>query len=275
MSQLYEPVHPKCALKDVVLPDVLMTQIMELIEDLGYVDALVAEGLPVRRRVLLHGPPGCGKTSVAHAIAAEIRTRLYVVSTAQAVRSHMGESDKKVEEAFKFAEQNRCVLLIDEFDSLGTKRGDPDSSAERADNRIVNTLLTCLESRPPLGLFVACTNLYGSIDPAVLRRFDLVLEIPPPDRAMLLKVANQVLKGRFGIPAEGILDEASTPAAVVRVATERLRRKVIERERMARAQTLPLLDPTEEVRKITEAIAKPTKKQAINKEAAGMSATTG
>lgn len=258
---LYEMIEPKCSLADLVLPESVTNPVKEILEDHEYRDALMEAGLACRKKILFHGPPGCGKTSIAHALAKELEAKFYSVSLAQAVGSHLGESEKNVEAIFKFAQLNRVVMLLDEFDSIGSARrtGKMDNSADRQDNRMVNTVLTCIENRPPLGLIIGATNLFETLDEAVLRRFDMIIEVPSATRPALKKIANGVIKGRFGISIDEILQEASTPAAVVRVATDRLRRKVIEKERMIRAETGSLFgkDGPENARKITEMLKNP------------------
>lgn len=253
---VYAQFTPKCSLKNLVLPEKVSGAIAELLEDYKYVEALLEEGLPVRRKVLLHGPPGCGKTSIAHALAGELDTKLFCASLAQIVGSHVGEGSRGIDSVFQFAASNKCVMLIDEFDSIGTARMSADSPASLEANRTVNTVLTCLENRPPMGMVIAATNFFGALDQAILRRFDLVIEVPPATRAALRAIAESVVRGRFGIKIDAILEEASTPAMVVQIATDRVRSKVIEREKLRESETLPIFGP-EEARKIRKKLEKP------------------
>ncbi len=254
---LTQLVTPKCALKDLTLPEDVLSSVRNLLEDQEYGDVLAKEGLLVRRRVLLHGPSGCGKTSIAHAIASELQMKLQTVSLAQTIGSHIGESEKNIDSIFALAAQNRCVVLMDEFDSIGSTRMGADDAADLACSRVVNTILTRMESTVPLGLIVACTNFIDQIDPAVRRRFDLTLEIPSVSREGLRQIAQTILKGRFGITPEMVLSEAATPAAVVQYAQDLLRRAVIRREKDLHADTMPLFgDPGLPARKIREKLLK-------------------
>jgi SpoVK/Ycf46/Vps4 family AAA+-type ATPase len=233
-------VPPNCTLENLFLPDSVTDAIGGILEDQEYADALLAEGLVPRRSLLLHGPSGCGKTSIAHALANKLKVKLFIVSLAQMVGSHLGESEKNAETAFKFASQNRCVLLIDEFDSIAASRIDPESAAALASNRLVNTVLTCMDSKPPLGLLIACTNLFDAIDSAVVRRFDATLEVPPASRDALRKIAHSIVGGRMGLSVDEVLANASTASSVVKYANDLLRRRVIELEKHRRSDTLSL-----------------------------------
>lgn len=237
--KLFRRVKPKCTMRELVLPEGVTGPVKELLEDQAYADALRYEGLDVRKRVILHGPPGCGKTSIAHALAAELGIGLYEVSIAETCSSYMGESEKQVEKIFDFAAQNRCVLLLDEFDSIGQHRRASHGNANQTENRIVNTILTRLESVDPLGLIVACTNYLDFIDRAILRRFDLELEIPEASAAALETLARQILRDRHGIQLDDVLRYAKTPAEVTKRANDLLRRAVITAERERRKE-MPL-----------------------------------
>jgi SpoVK/Ycf46/Vps4 family AAA+-type ATPase len=235
-----------------------MAQMRELLEDQEYADVLLENEIPVRTKVLLHGPSGCGKTSIAHALAAELNIKLYAAPIAQLNQKHMGESEKAVDSIFTFAAANRCVMLLDEFDSICSERNN-ESANSGVTNRVVNTILTRMESKEPLGMIVACTNFFSAIDQAALRRFDLILEVPSPTRATLKKIAESVLKGRFGLRAEQVLAEATTPAMVVKVARDMVRRKVIEKERLSKAASLSLFDsekPSNTARNIRQKLEK-------------------
>lgn len=226
-----QEVPPKHSFDDLVLPQDVSEAIGELLEDQVFRVALLKNRIPVRRRVLLHGPPGCGKTSIAHALSLALKIKLFQVSMSDTIQSHMGETSSNLATAVSFAAQNECVLIMDEFDSVGEARGSAGGAADKERNNAVNTLLTNLESKQPLGLIVACTNLLESLDKALIRRFDLVLEVPAPAREALLELAGSILGGRFGLRPESGVGDATTPAAVTGRCWNMLRRAVIEEEK--------------------------------------------
>lgn len=227
MADKYELIEPKCKLSEVELNKELRASVEEVIEDREFAEELEEEGLKPRKLIMLHGPPGCGKTSIAHGIAAETGLPLYMVSGAQLINALVGQSDKNAEEVFRFAHATECVMLIDEFDSFGRDR----KYAASFEQRLVNTLLVNMETRPPLGITIACTNFVDSIDSAVMRRFDTVLEVPALDKKALIKVAKGVLKDRFGISPEECVAEGKTPSGVVRAAKTKLRQAVLAKSR--------------------------------------------
>lgn len=223
----YEKFEPKCTFSEVELKPDLRAAIQEVIDDREMAHALEREGLIPRKRILLHGPPGCGKTSIAHALASEVKLPLYVASGAQIIDAYVGGSEKNIEKLFKFAESEECVLLVDEFDTFSRDR----SRGARYEANMVNTLLVNMEARVPAGIVIACTNFLDIIDSAVTRRFDVILEVPGVSREMLIKIAENTLKGRFSINPEECAMEGRTPSGTVRAAKNKLRSAVLSAER--------------------------------------------
>lgn len=140
---------------------------------------LSAASIPRRSRLLLHGPPGCGKSLTAAAFAANLGLPAYVVRFDAVVGSYLGQTSVHLRELFRFAEATPCILLVDELDALGKHRGDPGDIGEL--HRIVITLMQELEHVQPAGYLVATSNLPKQLDAALWRRFDLVIEFPRPD----------------------------------------------------------------------------------------------
>lgn len=223
-----ERFNPKHTFADLFFSDEIMANVHAILEDQQFQSELSEHGLAPRKKILLYGPPGCGKTSIAHALAAELKFPLYALSAAQMDSEYKGVSEKNAEATFMFAETNKVVLLIDECDALFANRLTDGNSSAQHHNKTVNTLLTSLENRLPLGLTIACTNLVQIIDPAILRRFDMVFEITAPSTEGLRKIAESIIKDRFDISIDDIIAQSPTPALVARTATAVLRRKIIE-----------------------------------------------
>lgn len=226
-EEKYELIKPKCKLSEIELNENLRKSIDEILEDRKFEHALKREKLTPRKMILLYGPPGCGKTSIAHAIAAETGLPLYLANGAQIISAYVGESSKHAEQVFRFANEKDCVMLVDEFDSFARSR----QKSASYEIRLVNTLLVNMEMRPPQGIMIACTNFDTDIDPAILRRFDMILEVPHLSREALIKVAETALDGRFGISAEECVNEGLTPSGTVRAAKNKLRAAVLASER--------------------------------------------
>jgi SpoVK/Ycf46/Vps4 family AAA+-type ATPase len=150
-------------------------------------DALLARHVSRRRRLLFHGPPGCGKSLTACALGAELTLPTYVIRLDAVVGAFLGQTALRIRELFRFAEQQTCVLLLDEIDALGRRRGASSDVGEI--DRVVISLMQALEHAEPRGLLVATSNLPKHLDEALFRRFDDVLDFPRPNRVELARFA--------------------------------------------------------------------------------------
>lgn len=191
--------EPARSLDDLVVSHVLEESLRRLCKEVERWDELDAAGIPRRQRVLLHGPPGCGKTSAAEAIAAELMAPLVVVRLDAVVSSYLGETAANLRRIFEFASGGRWVVFFDEFDALGRSRDDPTEHGEI--KRMVNAVLQMLDAYRGPSLLVAATNHEGALDTAVWRRFDAVFQLPKPSVHQL----RAVLRRRLAVlPHQGI-----------------------------------------------------------------------
>lgn len=155
-------------------------------------DRLAEYGLVPRRKVLLYGPPGCGKSMGAERLAWNIGLPFFKVQFDTLVSSYLGESASNLRSIFDATQQQPCVLLLDECDFIAKSRTYGQDVGEMF--RLVNMLLFLLEEYQAPGLLVATTNLENSLDKAVFRRFDEVLEIRRPG---VMEIA-QLLRNTLG-----------------------------------------------------------------------------
>ena len=191
--------EPRKGLSDLVVSAALHDSLELLCREVERWDRLDAAGIPRRQRVLLHGPPGCGKTSAAEAIAAELMVPLAVVRLDAVVSSYLGETAANLRRIFEFASQGSWVLLFDEFDALGRSRDDPTEHGEI--KRMVNAVLQMLDAYRGPSLIIAATNHEGALDTAVWRRFDAVFELRRPTVHQL----RTLLRNRLGaLPSKGL-----------------------------------------------------------------------
>ncbi|XP_050804447.1 nuclear valosin-containing protein-like isoform X3 [Gopherus flavomarginatus] len=145
-------------------------------------------GVVPPRGFLLHGPPGCGKTLLAQAIAGELELPMLKVAATEIVSGVSGESEQKLRELFEQAVSNApCILFVDEIDAITPKREVASKDMER---RIVAQLLTCMDDLNNLAataqvLVIGATNRPDSLDPALRRagRFDREICLGIPDEA--------------------------------------------------------------------------------------------
>jgi SpoVK/Ycf46/Vps4 family AAA+-type ATPase len=167
-------------LEDIVLTATCRTAIDQLIEEQQRASLLRAHGLDPRHRVLLIGPPGNGKTSLAEAIAETLAVPFFVVRYEAMIGSYLGETASRLKRVFDYARTTPCVLFFDEFDALGKERGDTHETGEI--KRVVTTLLMQVDEVPAYTVIVAATNHSELLDRAAWRRFQLRLTLPAPNR---------------------------------------------------------------------------------------------
>jgi SpoVK/Ycf46/Vps4 family AAA+-type ATPase len=181
VQQLLYEVIPRRAFSDLILPDIVRQMCDEVVEEHQRRDLLRSYGLEPRHRVLLVGPPGNGKTSLAEALAEALLIPLVVVRYEGVIGSYLGETASRVARLFEYVRTRQCVLFLDEFDTLGKERGDIHDTGEI--KRVVSSLLLQLDSLPSHVLVVTATNHAELLDRAIWRRFQVRLELPLPGRA--------------------------------------------------------------------------------------------
>lgn len=168
-------------------PD-LGASIGSLLEEWRNADALRNAGLRPALSTMIFGPPGTGKTMLAHFIGTEIGLPVVVAKLDGLISSFLGTTARNIANLFAFADRYRCVLLLDEFDAIAKLRDDPHELGEI--KRVVNTLLQCVDARSSVGFTIAITNHEALLDPAVWRRFDVRIEVRQP----IFQVREEILK---------------------------------------------------------------------------------
>ena len=176
--ELFHAISPERRLEDLVLPGLVMNAGRELVEEHRRADLLRAHNLEPRHRVLLTGPPGNGKTSLAEALATELVVPLLAVRYESVIASYLGETAVRLSQLFDRVRTRRCVLFFDEFDVVGKERGDVHETGEI--KRIVSSLLLQIDDLPSHVVVVTATNHPELLDRAVWRRFQLRLDLPAP-----------------------------------------------------------------------------------------------
>ena len=171
-------VEPRRTLASLLLNESVATACRELVEEQQRKDLLRSYGVEPRHRVLLSGPPGNGKTSLAEAFATELLVPLFVVRYEAVIGSFLGETSGRLKRLFDFVRTHQCVLFFDEFDTLGKERGDTHETGEI--KRVVSSLLLQIDALPSHVVVVTATNHAELLDRAVWRRFQLRLAVPAP-----------------------------------------------------------------------------------------------
>ncbi len=171
---------PRRRLADLVLSDINRRACTELIEEQHRASVLRAHSLEPRHRVLLVGPPGNGKTSLAEAIAEALAVPFFIVRYDALIGSFLGETASRLRRVFDYARTTPCVLFFDEFDAVGKERGDRHETGEI--KRVVSSLLMQVDDLPSYTVVVAATNHAELLDRAAWRRFQVRLALDAPSR---------------------------------------------------------------------------------------------
>jgi SpoVK/Ycf46/Vps4 family AAA+-type ATPase len=190
-------VMPRRRLEELILPVAARQGIEELVEEQRRADVLRAHGLEPRSRVLLVGPPGTGKTTLAEAIADAVATSLFVVRYESMIGSYLGETAARLKRVFDYSRTTPCVLFFDEFDAIGKERGDIHETGEI--KRVVTSLLMQIDELPSYTMVVAATNHPELLDRAAWRRFQVRLSLPLPTQKELAAYVESFMS-RFGEP---------------------------------------------------------------------------
>jgi SpoVK/Ycf46/Vps4 family AAA+-type ATPase len=190
-------VVPRRRLDELLLPTVVRRAVDELVEEQRRADLLRAHGLEPRHRVLLVGPPGTGKTTLAEALAESIGIPLFVVRYEAMIGSFLGETATRLKRVFEYARTTPCVLFFDEFDAIGKERGDIHETGEI--KRVVTSLLMQMDDMPTYTIIAAATNHPELLDRASWRRFQLRLPLPLPDLRALASYI-ETFSNRFSEP---------------------------------------------------------------------------
>jgi SpoVK/Ycf46/Vps4 family AAA+-type ATPase len=229
ITKFAEVLRP-CEAEPPILSPGIRLAVRQWMVELSSEEALAGYGLKPRRTAILSGPPGCGKTTLAHHFAARLGLPLILVNMGSIVGQYLGSSQRNVNKLFDAVreQQERCVLFLDEFDAVATKRTTDNQAAARELNSLVVALLQKIDSFG--GTLIAATNRGDDIDPAIWRRFGMHLEITEPDDEARYAILKRYLSP-MELPerAMELLTEVTAGAspAVLRQLMEGIKRDVI------------------------------------------------
>ncbi len=161
----------------------------------------IEAGARVTRGVLLEGPPGCGKTLLARAVAGETEAKFYFIAASEFVEMFVGVGAARVRDLFEIARKNEpAVIFIDELDAVGRRRGSGIGASHDEREQTLNQLLVCLDGleRSDRVVVIAATNRPDVLDPALVRpgRIDRRIVIPPFDRSQRLEILRIHARGK-------------------------------------------------------------------------------
>lgn len=218
-------------LEDLVLREDTQEIIGRIVLENRKDELLRSHGLRPAGKVLFCGPPGCGKTVVAGAIAKALYFPLALVRFDAVVSSYLGDTAANLRKVFDFARSRPMVLFFDEFDAIGKRRTDEDDHGEL--KRVVNSFLQMLDGFRGESLIIAATNHEQILDPALWRRFDEIVQFPRPDAAQIELLLARSLRQVGLSPAVNLREQAArlggmSFADVERIALDAIKQHVIE-----------------------------------------------
>ena len=186
LADLLSVSYPKTKIADMVLGPLAAAKLARVIREHKSIRPIRNHGLAPRRKLLLVGEPGTGKTLTASALSGELGLPLFAVHLDGLISKFMGATGAKLRLVFDAIAQTRAVYLFDEFDSIGSERGLNNDVGEI--RRVVSTFLQMVEQDHSDSLIIAATNHIALLDRALFRRFDDIIrfEMPNAERAKLV-----------------------------------------------------------------------------------------
>jgi SpoVK/Ycf46/Vps4 family AAA+-type ATPase len=227
---------------DMVLAQIVEEKILRIEKEYIARERLAHHGLKPRQKILLYGSSGCGKSMTAERIAWDLGLPFYKVRFDTIISSYLGESASNLNKLFESLEKYPCVLLLDEFDIIGKQR-DLKSNDVGEIHRIVNIVLGLLEEYSGEGILIATTNLEGSLDKALFRRFDEIIELPRPNESEivdLLEITFSALSLNRKIKLQNYAKKMDglSYALVVKIANDAAKKSIINSHKEISADDL-------------------------------------
>ena len=178
-NPLLEMYMPNDKISELIVSDNQKIKINRILEEYKNRDKLQTYGLSNRRKILLEGAPGTGKTFTASVIASELKIPLFVVQMDKIVTKFMGETSAKLRLVFEDIKKTMGVYFFDEFDAIGANRSLDNEVGEA--RRILNSFLQFIEQDDSNSIIIAATNNHRLLDQALFRRFDDVIHYAMPE----------------------------------------------------------------------------------------------
>jgi AAA+ superfamily predicted ATPase len=229
--------YPTNRLADMVLSPAVASQLDRILHEQRHNARIREHGLAPRRKLLLVGPPGTGKTMTAAVLAAELGIPLLSVRLDTLITKFMGETAAKLRQVFDAMNDVRGVYFFDEFDAIGSQRGMANDVGEI--RRVLNSFLQMIEHDQSNSLIVAATNHPEILDHALFRRFDDVIEYELPAMELGMKLIRSRLNRFAPVP----FPQKAISAKVTGLSYADLRRAVDEAIKDAILKELPRVRP--------------------------------
>lgn len=221
------------SIEELVLEQSTLEVIENVLEEYRREDVLRSYGMMPAEKVLFFGPPGCGKTLSAEAIAYELNRPLAIVRLDSLVSSFLGETAANLRKVFDFIAKHKLVVLFDEFDALGKERDDGSEHGEL--RRVVNAVLQMMDSYDGQSIIIAATNHDQILDSAIWRRFDELVEFPVLNKKQLQNLLQLKLRGvrrEFDLdcPELHSIFDGKSPAIIERIIRRAVKRMILKQK---------------------------------------------
>lgn len=240
LTDLVMVYYPQARLNELILSKAVLDKLDRILLEYRQRDKILKHGLVNRRKILLSGLPGTGKTATASAIAAELNLPLYVVMMDKLMTRYMGESAAKLRQIFDMMVTSRGVYLFDEFDAIGAERGRDNEVGEM--RRILNAFLQFVEQDTSESLILGATNNIRILDSALFRRFDDLINYNLPSKAEindLIKLKLHKYLGKFSLETTSKLAEGLSHAEITSACYDALKELILTDRKSIQK---PLLD---------------------------------
>ena len=252
MLSLSMPSHD---LSELIVSEDITDKIQRILNEYRNRNKLISYGLTNRRKILIEGNPGTGKTLRASIIASELSLPLYTVQMDKLVTKFMGETSAKLRQVFDSIESNVGVYLFDEFDAIGADRSLDNEVGEM--RRILNSFLQFIEQDGSESIIIAATNNQRLLDQALFRRFDDVLHYMLPTHMEIKRLLEYKIKSydeNFTIPKDVIkAADGLSHAEIARVCDDAIKNSILNDESITDKIIISLLNERHNVYSCKEA----------------------
>ncbi|KAF2508721.1 ATP-binding protein [Flavobacterium zhairuonense] len=228
LSDLVLVYYPENRLNELILSSDVSNKLARIIREYKQRDKILKHGLHNRRKVLLSGLPGTGKTATASAISGELKLPLYVVMMDKLMTKYMGETASKLRQIFDMMVSNRGVYLFDEFDAIGAERARDNEVGEM--RRVLNSFLQFIEQDSSESIIFGATNNIKILDSALFRRFDDIISYTLPNKneiEELIKLKLHKFLGDFSLKSTVAAAEGLSHAEITNACNDALKEIIL------------------------------------------------
>lgn len=239
LSDLVLVYYPENRLNELILSKDVNGKLQRIIKEYKQRDKIQKFGLQNRRKVLLSGLPGTGKTATASAISGELKIPLYVIMMDKLMTKYMGETASKLRQIFDMMISNRGVYLFDEFDAIGAERGRDNEVGEM--RRVLNSFLQFIEQDSSESIIFGATNNIRILDSALFRRFDDIINYTLPSKSdieELIKLKLSRYLGNFALDKVITTASGLSHAEITNACHDALKEIILNDKKMVTQQLL-------------------------------------